>query len=665
MKYVYRVILTILFMNITLYSVENIMESQPEVVFQFDKLEKSQENLALQIDFNKAVLHLNRNEFIEAIELFQKTSKILEVPSYLNMGIAYNKLGLNNSAKLYLNKVYENEDNIKNNTFSFMSASYYLYQMTKDNKYLDSVVKAYKKYKNVSEPAKRMAADTYVILKDYENALSVLNTIDSPMDLKKGLIYIKLNEFDKAEYHLKRAKDQSVNSETMDRILWMLSFVQLRLNKLEPLKENLDAISEKKATFKANVEFPLEIYFNKNKFNSKQYFDSVSKFDDNRKIDFIFYFAPFIFSDSQEIIYDSVKGFVYNQQESISNLEEMLKYNSKFLEISKKDPIIRVIELKKLLNKDTKSYVYYNLGLSSAQINDFYNAFKYFEKAYKLNPGNKLYSSMYLITANRINIKVKDSEYVENVLKSSSGSYNYFGKELYRLFINHQYTNTTQPINYESTIFYKALSFYSDMQENKPIINHPLLDEHFKDPLTFLIRLIQRQNGESDYSYYARLQDSVPLTLNDNFLDGPLIITKFYVDILKGLGLFASADLRIVGNKTPSYLRIKALVDLHQGRPNESIKTLEYLQNEYKLEDKYTMYLMVAGLLEAKRYNDALMQITLIKTMMNDADADFLTAIQLMQELKISSAKQFFNQPYLDSFIDFKLGGFDDYLESL
>lgn len=652
-------------MNIVLYSAENVIESQPEVAFQFDKLEKSQENLSLQVDFNKAVLYLNRNQFIEAIDLFEKTSKVLDVPSYLNMGIAYYKLDLPNNAKVYLNKVYEKEDNIKNNTFSYMSASYYLYQMTKDNKYLDSIVKAYKRFKNASEPAKRMVADTYVILKDYENALAVLNTIEYPTDLKKGLIYIKLNDFEKAEYHLKKAKDQNVNADTMDKLLWILSFVQLRLNKLEPLKDNLEAINAKKATFKANVDFPIEIYFNKNKFNSKQYLDSVLKFDDNRKTDFIFYFAPFIFSDSQEIIFDSVKGFVYNQQDNLNNLDEMVKYNSKFLEISKKDPIIRVIELKKLLGKDTKSYIYYNLALSCAQINDFYNAYKYFEKAYKLNPGNKLYSAMYLITANRINIKLKDSEYIENVIKNGSGSYNYFGKELYKLFINSQYTNSVQPLNYEATIFYQALSFLSDMNQNKLIIDHPLLDEHFKDPLTFLIRLVQRREKESDFSYFTRLQDSVPLTLNDNFLEGPLIITKFYVDILKGLGLFSSADFKVVGKKSPSYLRIKALVDLHQGRPNDTIKTLEYLQSEYKLEDKYTMYLMVAALLEAKRYNDALMQITLIKTMSNDSDADFLTGIQLLQELKIQSAKQFFNQPYLDSFIDFRLGGFDDFLESL
>ena len=132
-----------------------------------------------------------------------------------------------------------------------------------------------------------------------------------------------------------------------------------------------------------------------------------------------------------------------------------------------------------------------------------------------------------------------------------------------------------------------------------------------------------------------------------------------------GRSFGTKADLKIIGKNTPSYLRTKALRDLHFNLPDETIKTLEYLQNEYKLEDKYTMYLMVAALLDAGRYNDASIQISLIKAILNDPDADFLTAIQLIQELKIPSAKQFLNQPYLDSLIDFKLVGFDEYLESL
>jgi len=644
---------------------DDLIESQPEIIFQFQKLQKSQENLALQVDFNKAVLHLSKDEYEPAIELFKKTAQVLAIPSFLNLGIAYYKLGSIDNAVLYLNKIYENENNSKTDTFSYMSACYYLYQISKDNKYLDMIVKVSKKYKNLSEHTKRMLADTYIILKEYESALEVLNSMDYTMDLKKALIYIKLKDYEKAILFLRKAKEQNVNPNTLDKILWILSFAELKLNKLDQLKETLDSINERRNTFKANIELPLEIFFNQNKFTSKQYLDSVLKFDQDRKIDFIYYFAPFIFSDSQEIIYDTIKGFIYNQKENVINLEDMVDYNSKFLKIVKEDPIIRVTELKKMLTNDTKSYIYYNLALSCAQINDFHNAFKFFEKAYKLNPGNKLYSAMYLITANRINLKIKDKEYIETTIKNSNGLYSYFGKEIYKQFMNPQFTFADKPLNYENTIFYKALLFLSAMNENKPLLQEPLLDEYIKDPLTFLIRLVQRRENENDYSYYARLQDSIPLTLNNNFLEGPLIITRYYVDILKALGIFSKADLKIIGKNTPSYLRTKALRDLHFNLPDETIKTLEYLQNEYKLEDKYTMYLMVAALLDAGRYNDASIQISLIKAILNDPDADFLTAIQLIQELKIPSAKQFLNQPYLDSLIDFKLVGFDEYLESL
>lgn len=665
MNLVYKLLLTAIFINYTLCANEDVIESQPEIIFQFEKLKKSQENLSLQIDFNKAVLHLSKDEYEEAIKLFEKTSKIIEVPSYLNMGIAYYKLGSIDNAIVYLNKIYEKPENANIHTFPYMSACYYLYQISKDNKYLDTIVKVSKKFKNLSEHSKRMLSDTYIILKEYENALDVLNTMDYAMDLKKALIYIKLKEYEKASLLLKKAKDQNVNPNTIDKILWFLSYTDLKMNNIEGLKETLDLINERKNTFKANTELPLEIFFNKNKYTTKQYLDSVIKFDEDRKVDFIFYFAPFIFSDSQEIIYDSLKGFIYNQKESILNLEEMVEYNAKFLKIVKEDPIIRVVELQKMLTKDTKSYIFYNLALSFAQINDFNNAFKYFERAYKLNPGNKLYSIMYLITANRLNIKVKDKEYIESNIKSNNGLYNYFSKEIYKLFINPQFTSADKPLEYESTIFYQAIDFLKAMDSGKLDENHILLDEHFKDPLTFLIKLVQRRKGETDYSYHSRLQDSLPLTLNNQFLEGPLIITRYYVDILKGLGLFSKADMNITGKKTPSYLRTKALKDLHSNAPDESIKTLEYLQLEYKLEDKYTMYLMVAALLEAGRYNDASIQISLIKAILNDQDADFLTAIQLIQELKISSAKQYLIRPYLDSLIDFKLIGFDEYLESL
>ena len=72
MKLVYKLLLITYFCNSILYANEDVIESQPEIVFEFEKLKKTQENLALQVDFNKAVLHLSKNEYEEAILLFKR-----------------------------------------------------------------------------------------------------------------------------------------------------------------------------------------------------------------------------------------------------------------------------------------------------------------------------------------------------------------------------------------------------------------------------------------------------------------------------------------------------------------------------------------------------------------------------------------------------------------
>ena len=52
MKLVYKILLSAIFFNSILYAVDDLIESQPEIIFQFEKLVKSQENLSLQIELN-------------------------------------------------------------------------------------------------------------------------------------------------------------------------------------------------------------------------------------------------------------------------------------------------------------------------------------------------------------------------------------------------------------------------------------------------------------------------------------------------------------------------------------------------------------------------------------------------------------------------------------
>ena len=510
-----------------------------------------------------------------------------------------------------------------------------------------------------------MITDTYIILKDYERALKILNSMDFPIELKKAILYMKIKDYVNAEKFLEKAKNETFNQEKIDQIYWLMVFRDLKSNELEKLKEHLDELNKRKENFRANLDYPLQIFFNKNKYTAKQHLEFVTKFNDDRKKDFMFYFSPFIFSDNEEILYDTSKGFVFKDKQNVESLEDMVAYNSRFIDIIQEDPIIRVNKLKSFIQEDSNSYVYYNLALCYAQINDFHNAYKYFSKAYKLNPGNKLYAVMTLISANKIGKKIKDFEYIEQNIKSKKGMYKYFGQMLYKIFINDTFELSFDPLNYQKTIFFKALDYLVKSEKNEIDLNHSLFVDHYKDPLVYLMQFTIRREGENDYNYFARLQDNIPLKINNNFLEGPFIITQYYIDLLKGIGLFYKADLNLNGIQNPSYLETKALRELYNSNPNNSIKIIEKLQKEYKLEDKYTMYLMVAALLEAGKYNEASLQISLIKAILNDPGANFLTGVQLIQELKFSGASQYFKEPYLDSLIDFRLINFDELLESL
>lgn len=641
------------------------MESQPEILFKFDKLKKNQSNLALQVEFNKAVLLLEKGQYALAIEILKNTARIMKIPSFLNIGIAYYKLDLLYNARIYLNRIYEYEEAVHSDTYSYMSACYYLYQITKNKKYLERIIDIAAKHKKLSEHSKRLIADTLIILKKYHQALKVINSMEFPLDLKKALLYLKLRNYAQAEVYLEKAYENTINPNKLDQIHWFMVYRDLKSNEIDKLLDHLDIINTKKNNFNANQELPLKIFFNKHKYTPKEYIRFVTRFSKDRKIDYLFYFAPYVFSDNEEIIYDIAKGFIFQEEQSIESLEEMVEYNANFLKFIKKDPIIRAKELEKLLVKDTKSYIYYNLAICYAQINDYHNALKFFEKAYKLNPGNKLFSAMTLIAAERLGVKLKDRDYIETNLKSNRGLYKFFGHLLYKTYLNEKFEIKNKASKYTETVFYKSIDYLQKMNDDENLENHALLQDHYKDPFVFLMRMVLRKEGETNFDYFSRLQDNIPLRFNNNFLEGPLIITQYYIDVLKSLGLFFKAELNIEGVHSPSYLRTKALRDLHMGNPQATVDILEYLQETYKLEDKYTLYLIVAGLLEAGKYNEASVQISLIKAILNDEGADFLSGVQLIQDLKLSSAKSYFTEPYLDSLIDFELVGFDDYLESL
>lgn len=193
---------------------------------------------------------MEKEEYKKAIDIFKQTATAIKIPSFLNIAIAYYKLGELDNAKLYLNNIYNYKKAIYKNTFSYMSACYYLYQITKDTRYLDIIIDIAKKHKNLTEHSKRMLADTLIILKDYEKALRILNNMKFPLDLKKALLYLKLKDYIKAEKFLKKAKENAHSKAKIDKILWIMVYRDLKANELEKLMDNIDILNKRKMVLK-------------------------------------------------------------------------------------------------------------------------------------------------------------------------------------------------------------------------------------------------------------------------------------------------------------------------------------------------------------------------------------------------------------------------------
>ncbi len=650
---------------------DKVVESQPQILFEHKKLTTQQEKRELIVKFNTAVLYLEKKQYLKAITLFKESSKILKIASFLNIGIAYYKLDSQKNSYLYLKKIYDLKELQYNDKYSYFSAAYYLYKITKNKKYINEITKIGAKSKRLNEHEKMLVVDTLILQKRYKYALELLNESKNPSKLKAALLNIKLKDYTKAKINLELALTKAKGDNNKNDILWLKVYRDLISNDLPNLSEDIMQIEERKKIFYSNKKMKIELFFNKDKFSSKEYFDKITKFSLDRKLDFVYYFAPFIFEDYTKIDIDSIKSFIIKDKNSINELNMMVKYNADFLKIIKLDPIQRVQVLQKMIEVkyDTNPYEYYNLGLAYAQIYDYNNAYKNFKKAYSLEHGNKLYSVMTILTAKKMNYTINKTEkdfMVKNVL-SKNGSFKYLAKYLYKIFedpsvkLDVKNLTTVQ----KKSIFFRALYFLENIEKNGINKNEPLLVEFSKDPFVKLLILVAREKDENDYVYISRLQDEIPKVYNNNFIKGSLVITDYYLDTLRALGVFYRTDFNIDNELSPSYLRMKAIVELYSGNPKESIKLMEYVQKKYNLESIDSFYILIASLFASNQSNLAYVMLGEIEFIYKDKDAMFLNGVKLIQDLKLNTATQYFKYKLKGKLVDFKLLKFNEFLETL
>jgi len=511
-------------------------------------------------------------------------------------------------------------------------------------------------------------------LGNYDNALTLIKKLKK-FDYKKvALLDLVTNNYKEADIYLKKAMVDIIDDQTYNHLLWFLVYENLKTNHIEIAKNNIQEIEKRSYFFNSNIKFPLQLYFNPKKLSYKDYYNRLIHFDENRKIDLIYYFAPFIFIDKTLLTKDMTYSFVLKNIQNLQTLDLMVGYNKQFVDLIKIDPILRAKKLNDMIDLkiSPSSYEYYNLALTYAQIFNYHKAYKYFKKAYDLDRSNKLYAAMTLITAKRIGLKL-DKEFDKHInlnIQKPSGRFSYIGRYIYKLIFNPALKLKKREISKDEyrSFFLRALYFLENSQKLGFLADEPLFVEYKKDPLVYLMSLLIKKDKENRFKYYARIQDTIPKKFNEYFLYGPLFLTHYYLDMVRAFGILNQIDFNIgdiIEQTYPSYLRTKSYIYLYTGQYYKALNILENLFDKYKLDDRFSYFLLIAEYLSINDKSNALIVLDILRFEYKDPQARFLTGIGLLSNLKLNSAINSFRNKYFNELIDFKILNLEKYLKDL
>ena len=95
--------------------------------------------------------------------------------------------------------------------------------------------------------------------------------------------------------YLEKASVEAKGDIAKNEVLWFQMFRNLKANDMINISDTITKIDDRKKIFKINKKLKLELFFNKDKFTPKEYFDQITNLSQSQKLNFMYYFAPFIF----------------------------------------------------------------------------------------------------------------------------------------------------------------------------------------------------------------------------------------------------------------------------------------------------------------------------------------------------------------------------------
>jgi Tfp pilus assembly protein PilF len=625
-----------------------------------EDLHLTQNKLQQILWFNKGVLELKNNQFNKAEYFFKKTLDYNKLPSILNIAIIkYKQKKYPEAIKLF--KLLSTSSTIDENLYIYLSANIYLFYITKSHKYLKKIKSNFSIIMDSNDRSKMILADTYIQLGHYKKAALIISQGKNIDYYKKAILEMINGNLEDAKKSLKILNEEVFEKKQKLLINWFLLYIDLKTGKLSNLSNMIETLDDNKDTYYPNDTFPISLEINPNRYSQSYYLNNLKKLSINDKIDLVFYFSSYKFSDESQIEYTQANSFFLFDEKMLFNLTKMTGYNKNLINDVLKDPYILKQKLKKYKFEDQKSYMHYNLGLICANLGEYKDALKQFNIAYNLKPGNKIYAVYTLLCAKRINKNFKAKKELQGSISSSQDANAQKAQVLNNLLIKNKQVRKGQLYGIDDNPLGEFIEYLTC--KGKACLDISFFDDT-EDPIKKLLYSVVAYQNRSNLALVSAIQDNL---VKEDLSKFPLIIHRLYAKYLKAVGL----DLRfkdfIIKSNDLLQSEINYLYTMYQGKNDSKINKI-FLDNtiNHDMMGKETLYAATAAILQSSEEDEeAFINISMINNLYKDNNSDFLIGIRYLKSKDFNKALDRFKKPYTHEYIDFEISGLKKLIKEL
>jgi len=576
-------------------------------------------------DFNLGVTLLKGKKYNEAIKHFEKSFELndLKFESSLNIALAYKLLNKKEKFQSYLK---EADKYIISKYDSPLFNYYYALLEYYKNNPIESlaILKEYKK-PYFERKKNLILSKEYSYVKNYDFAINSLAKVKDP----KYFLTIAQMYAKNGEYSLSaNAFRSSINANQYPMIALVgLSLVQNKLGLLKSCATTLKVVNQKYGE-KATKIYPIKVIIKKSLHNpiyaQKEFKNSIFNSLENR-FGLLFYYAPYKLFNPKQSNYIIEKGAkeiytkninsAYNyllQANSISKINLEIIKGLKLLE---KHKVYEANALfKTLIEKyPNHSILHYNLALTYANISDYKNANKHFNKSYILDNKNKL-AIFFASFTNLLQNKYYDTKTLENILKYSPKKMLSKYKILYKILKNDTTIDFTQKIpnnpfelitNIIASNMVGNISYYEKYAKRlKKVLP--------KDLIANIIYVDQISQNKSVKEYARAVQEYLARKSIDisPLLYGETFARELYIRILNigGITRYAKKLLEnefIINKNQIALLQSLAYTYIYTKEYQKSYDIYNKLIDKFKVKDPHTLFLASVASIGSNHHSNA------------------------------------------------------------